>query len=201
LTPTISPDQLIYDDFSDLNLDGWVVEEDGSWSASQGDLRPLFGCPADLQNFVISAGDSSWANIEVNVDVNPLVGNTSFYLDLRRSVGNPNYFLTFVMNSQNSQGKPFVELGRTDVGQMKTNAITVPNGQWARFTVKILGKRIKVFQVTNGQSSLLLDVSDSGPAISNGGIAFRPQSMDVCDASIAFDNISVKKINSFTTGQ
>lgn len=193
---------LFTDDFSDHDLAGWQNQADGAWTAQFADLRPIFPTPPaapDSQNFRLALGDSTWANYDLTFSVAPLQGRSSFQVYLRTSSNAELfYMLPFVLYSNGNGIRPSVSIERSDIGQLKSAPLNVTAGSWATYKIQVLGQRIKIFEVKSNKNTLLLDVTDQGSSILNGGIAFVPASDDPNDPQIAFDSISVTSISAFT---
>lgn len=170
---------LFQDDFSGDSLARWVSDRANVWSVRRGMLR------GDLpdrkqEHSVISAGDSSWTDIALDVDVCAMRGvdkGVVVRLDRsRRAVGvdlrGPGYEDVVVHVQEWALGK--------------ARAVNA-NGMWHHLRVEARGQRFRVYV----DGALAVDRTDKHGAATQGRIGLAAYTGGVGQCTVYFDNVVV----------
>ena len=173
---------LFQDDFSDPSLPGWERDREEVWSQRAGMLR------GDLpdhkqEHSLIYAGDESWTDYVVDVDVCAMRGvdkgvAVRITAD-KRAVGvdlrGPGYH------------DVLLHLREWPLG--KASALN-PNGVWHHLRVEAHGRRFLVW--VNGV--LAIDRADARGARPNGRIALAAYTGGVGECTVYYDNLVVTEV-------
>lgn len=173
---------LFADDFSAGKLHHWDPDREGVWSTARGMLRADLPDQKQVRS-LIHAGDTSWTDIAVDLDmcmmrgvdkgvVVRVRGETGMGVDLRGGS-----YQDVVMYQREWP------MGRASA----TNA----NGTWNHLRVEARGHRYKVF--VNGE--LKLDRVDGRAARPSGRIALPAYTGGVAKCTVYYDNIVVTKLD------
>jgi hypothetical protein len=168
---------LFADDFSN-GLGAWSPDRENVWSAVRGMLRADLPDQKQLRS-LIYAGDTSWTDIAVDVDVCMMrgvdkgvvarvMGNTGLGVDLRGG----NYQDVVVYQRE-------LPMGRASA----TNA----NGTWNHLRLEVKGTRFKVF--VNGE--LKLERNELRFIRPKGRIALPAYTGGVGQCTVYYDNVVV----------
>lgn len=168
---------LFADDFS-KGLGAWSPDREGVWTVVRGMLRADLPDQKQLRS-LIYAGDTSWTDIAVDVDVCMMrgvdkgvvarvMGNTGLGVDLRGG----SYQDVLVYQRE-------LPMGRASA----TNA----NGTWNHLRLEVKGARFKVF--VNGE--LKIDRSELRFIRPTGRIALPAYTGGVGQCTVYYDNVVV----------
>ena len=168
---------LFADDFS-KGLGAWSPDREGVWTVVRGMLRADLPDQKQLRS-LIYAGDTSWTDIAVDVDVCMMrgvdkgvvarvMGNTGLGVDLRGG----SYQDVLVYQRE-------LPMGRASA----TNA----NGTWNHLRLEVKGARFKVF--VNGE--LKIDRSELRFIRPKGRIALPAYTGGVGQCTVYYDNVVV----------
>lgn len=169
---------LFADDFSSPKLERWRPDRDGVWSVVRGMLRADLPDQKQLRS-LIYAGDTSWTDVAVDVDVCMMRGvdkgvvvrvheDTGIGVDLRGG----SYQDVLMYHRE-------WPLGRASA----TNA----NGTWNHVRVEARGNRFRVF--VNGE--LKLDRAEVKNARLTGAIALPAYTGGAAQCTVYYDNVVV----------
>ena len=170
---------LFQDGFSDSSLAGWTIDREGVWSVRAGMLR------ADLpdrkqEHSLIVAGDESWTDYTVDVDVCAMRGVDKGVVvrmvGKRRAVGvdlrGPGY------------EDVLLHLHTLPLGHAQAlNA----NGSWHHLRVEARGHRFRVWV----DGAMVIDRGEARRAGSNGRIALAAYTGGVGECTVYYDNVVV----------
>lgn len=173
---------LFQDDFSEGSLAGWAKDREDVWSIRAGMLRGDLPDRKQERSFIY-AGDESWTDYAVDVDVCAMRGvdkGVAVRVEgQKRAVGvdlrGPGYH------------DVLMHVGAWPLG--KARALN-PNGAWNHVRVEARGQRFKVW--VNG--ALAIDRTDVRRARPNGQIALAAYTGGVGECTVYFDNVVVTEV-------
>lgn len=180
--PRHLPGVLFAEDFSAGHLHRWDADREGVWSTARGMLRADLPDQKQIRS-LIHAGDSTWTDIAVDLDVCMMrgvdkgvvvrvKGEAGMGVDLRGGS-----YQDVVMYQREWP------MGRAQA----TNA----NGTWNHLRVEARGHRYKVF--VNGE--LKLDRVDGRNARPRGRIALPAYTGGVAKCTVYYDNVVVTRLD------
>jgi hypothetical protein len=173
---------LFADDFSGAALAGWRPDRKDVWSLWHGMLRADLPDEKQVRS-LIYAGDSTWANIAVDLDVCMIRGvDKGVVVRVRNDSG---IAVDLRGGSYQDVLMYFREwpLGHDDV----TNG----NGTWNHLRIEAKGTRFRVF--VNG--ALKIDRREVKKAPPTGGIALPAYTGGVGECTVYYDNVLVTKLD------
>jgi hypothetical protein len=173
---------LFQDDFSESSLAGWVRDREDVWSVRGGLLRGDLPDRKQERSFIF-AGDESWSDYAVDVDVCAMRGvdkGVAVRIDAqKRAVGvdlrGPGYHDVIMHLRERPLGK--------------ARALNA-NGVWHHLRVEARGQRFRVW--VNGE--LAIDRADAGRARPNGRIALAAYTGGVGECTVYYDNVVVTEV-------
>jgi hypothetical protein len=173
---------MFHDDFSDPSLTGWELDREGVWSLRGGMLRGDLPDRKQERSFIY-AGDESWTDYVVDVDVCAMRGvDKGVAVRIageKRAVGvdlrGPGYHDVVMHLHQWPLGK--------------ASALN-PNGVWHHLRVEARGLRFRVW--VNG--ALAIDRADARGARPNGRIALAAYTGGVGECTVYYDNVVVTEL-------
>jgi hypothetical protein len=174
-------DVLFADDFSD-KLHRWDPDRDGVWSTARGMLRADLPDQKQIRS-LIHAGDTSWTDIAVDLDLCMMRGvDKGVVVRVRGEAG-----MGVDLRGGSYQDVVMYQrewpMGRAQA----TNA----NGTWNHLRVEARGHRYKVF--VNGE--LKLDRLDGRNARRAGRIALPAYTGGVGKCTVYYDNVVVTRLD------
>ena len=180
--PRHTPGVLFADDFASGKLHHWEPDKEGVWSTARGMLRADLPDQKQVRS-LIHAGDTSWTDIAVDLDVCMMRGvDKGVVVRVRKEAG-----MGVDLRGGSYQDVVMYQrewpMGRAQA----TNA----NGTWNHLRVEARGHRYKVF--VNGE--LKLDRVDGRAARPSGRIALPAYTGGVGKCTVYYDNVVVTKLD------
>lgn len=181
-SPTPPGQVLFQDDFSDSSLVGWEKDREDVWSLRRGMLRGDLPDRKQEHSFIY-AGDESWTDYTVDVDVCAMRG-----VDKGVAVR--------VAGEKRAVGVDLRGPGYQDVVMhvrewpLGKASVLNPNGVWHHLRVEARGQRFRVW--VNG--ALAIDRPDARRARPNGRIALAAYTGGVGECTVYYDNVVVTEV-------
>jgi hypothetical protein len=173
---------LFADDFSNGSLHRWDPDRDGVWTTARGMLRADLPDQKQVRS-LIQAGDTSWTDIAVDLDMCMMRGvDKGVVVRVRGEAG-------MGVDLRGGSYQDVVMYQRE--WPMGRAAATNANGTWNHMRVEARGHRYKVF--VNGE--LKLDRVDGRSARPAGRIALPAYTGGVGKCTVYYDNIVVTKLD------
>jgi hypothetical protein len=173
---------LFQDDFNEQSLAGWAKDREDVWSVRGGMLRGDLPDRKQERSFIF-AGDESWSDYAVDVDVCAMRGvdkGVAVRIDAqKRAVGvdlrGPGYHDVIMHVREWPLGK--------------ARALNA-NGVWHHLRIEARGQRFRVW--VNGE--LAIDRTDARRARPNGRIALAAYTGGVGECTVYYDNVVVTEV-------
>jgi hypothetical protein len=182
ISPKFNPpsNALFAEPFRSTSLEGWTPDREGVWTVVRGVLRADLPDKKQEHSF-IHAGDSTWTNYAVDLDVCGMRGvdkgvvvRASSSRGLAVDLRGPGYSDLVLHVNQMPQGRVSATNG---------------NGQWYHLRVEVHGEQCAVF--VDGKEVIRKRVKSSPPS---GRIALPAYTGGVGQCTVYYDNIVVTRL-------
>ncbi|MGB8982233.1 MAG: clostripain-related cysteine peptidase, partial [Anaerolineales bacterium] len=189
LPPKPASQILFSDDFSSGNIAEWQIER-GTWQVTDGALTSSFPCGGGISS-MITAGDTTWTDYQLTVDVRRLAGYDPGGILVRNSAGG--YYSVDILPSLPYGGA--VRIVKSTTGASVQRSWPFTANSWYKMIIDVEGPTIDVYVVDTAQNAkLLLSYTDTDAPFLTGNIGFSMWAGAVCPTQVAFDNIYVRQI-------
>lgn len=189
LPPKPTSQTLFSDDFSSGNLNQWQIER-GSWNVVNGALNSSYPC-AGGDPYIISAGDTSWTDYQLTIDIRRLAGWDYGGILFRKSAYG--YYRLEINPSLPYGG--FARLSRSDTGQLAARSWPFIPNTWSRLVIDVEGPSIDIYILDDAQNPIpLISYTDlNGPFLA-GNIGLGLAAGAVCPTQMDYDNVFIRQI-------
>lgn len=179
-------DILLFDDFSDGNLNGWTIES-GNWFINNGNLAGSKSGRAFGGR--ISSGSSAWDNYKIELDFNAQSG-IDHGVGFRYTPGGDSYEINF-RHGTGLYNTPEIILRKNQSGVITTlfdtHSFPLVNQKWYRLKVELKDENIKAWI----GETLIFDTTDSGTLVKKGTLTLSYWTGDISNIYVRFDNIKL----------
>lgn len=181
---------ILYDDFSDGNLNGWIIES-GVWNI---DNTQLFGKgTGKLQAGRINNDNKTWDNYRIELDVKNENG-VDEGIGFRRTDTNNNYEL-ILRHGTGAHNTPEIIIAKIQNGIFKrlysTRTIALKNQVSYHIKLEVVEEHIQLWI----DNTFITEITDKGTSVKKGSLSLSYWTGDVGTAQIRFDNIKITELS------
>lgn len=188
--PSKPTSQILFsDDFNSGNTSQWQIGR-GVWQITNGALTSSFPCSGGSP-YMITAGDTTWTNYQLTVDIRRVAGYDPGGILIRNSASG--YYRVDIMPSLPYGGA--VRITKSTTGASVQKSWPFNANILYKMVIDVEGPIIDVYVVDVAQNAqLLLSYTDTNAPFLAGNIGFLMTAGAVCPTQVAFDNIYVRQI-------
>jgi murein DD-endopeptidase MepM/ murein hydrolase activator NlpD len=189
LLPKPASQLLFSDDFSSGDIAPWQVGQ-GTWQVTNGALTSSFPCSGGSP-YTITAGDTTWTDFQLTLDVRRLAGYDPGGILIRNSASG--YYRVDIMPSIPYGGA--VRVIKSTTGESVQTSWPFNANTLYKIIIDVEGPAIDVYVMDAEQNAkLLLSYKDTNAPFLTGNIGFFMAAGAVCPTEVAFDNVQVRQI-------
>lgn len=184
---------LFYDDFNDSNADGWEEIIGAPWTVIDGEYEQnLSGVNVLSRTF---AGDESWSNYSLQVDMIGLAGVDKI-IDFRRQLDNDSWYGFVIRSNWSGEDEILLKKHANDPTGIVAAVAQYPTQRdvWYTVRVELHDENIKLYIKERSAESfdLVMDYYDVDPVVTNGKIGFTCWTGAVGACHVRYDNVIVE---------